>query len=503
MAVLVVDDNALNRRLVQVHLERLGQTVILAENGAAAITALETTPEIDLVVTDVMMPEMDGWSLVARMRERPEWGGLPVVVCSAYADLENVGRAREFGIQHFLVKPVSGEALARAVRAQLRQSPPRLAPTATVVSRLGLTREDYYQIVWDFAQELPQHQERAQALVDGGADAPPVSALVAGLTDLSESCTILGAERTLALIERLRDDPELAASGEEQRQLVRELTLLGTALGTRIEELDRARMVELEVQHRRQLAAEAAKKVKTEGVANTLSEQARGIRGIGDLPRVFSAVLTQMGAGAEQAIVTGESAKDLGLEFASWVPVILTKEGIWLDILIGLDAPSATTLLTAMTGEASADDDYLREVVKETMNMLQGALKSSFETDFVDAVVPKIPRPVRPSDFQWTPPEGDGCAHFGLHFEHLKVHLAVVEHPSPAQTKTLPQLTALDVVLADVASFDDADAKLFEKGTLVDQATAERMADLDMPGIEVLAIPVAGPSPFTQTLTTR
>lgn len=503
MSVLVVDDNVLNRRLVQLHLERLGQAVVSAGNGVEAIAALESTPEIDMVLTDVMMPEMDGWALVARLRERPEWAGLPVVVCSAYADLENIQRAREFGIQEFLVKPVGGETLARAVRAQLRQSPPRLAPTATIVTRLGINREEYYQVVWDFAQEIPTHQQRLQQLIDGDAAAPSLDALVAGLGDLAESCVILGAERTLALIARMRSDPQQAASVDEQRQLVRELVLLATALSTRIEELDRARMVELEVQHRRKLAAEAAKKVKSDGPQNTLSAETRKIRGVDDLPRIFSATFTQMGAGAEKAIVAGESTRDLGLEFAAWVPVVLIKEGVWLDVLLGLDAESATALLTAMTGESSADDDYLREVVKEAMNMLQGALRAALEADMVDVVVPKIPRPVRPSDFQWTPPEGGGCAHYGIHFEHLKVHLAVVEHRSPPQTKTLGRLVALDVVLADVASFDDADAKLFEKGALVDQATAERMADLDMPGIDILAIPVAEPSPFTRTLTTR
>ncbi len=239
VAVLVVDDNALNRRLVQVHLQRLGQTVILANDGLEAIAALETTPEIDLVVTDVMMPALDGWGLIGRMHERPEWRGIPVIVCSAYADLENVHRARELGIHDFLVKPVAGDALVRAVRARIRQTSPRLAPAATVAARLGISREDYHQVVGDFARELPSYQARLDLVIDGGESAPAADGLMRELGDLAESCAILGAERTLMLIERMRSEPGVAASPDEQRQLHRELTLLASALSTRMTELDR------------------------------------------------------------------------------------------------------------------------------------------------------------------------------------------------------------------------------------------------------------------------
>lgn len=102
--ILVVDDEGMNRELLAVMLETLDYEGIFADSGEAALAAL--TPDIDMLLVDAMMPGMDGFSLVERLRARPEGEDVPIIMVTALCGRSDRLRAVEAGANDFITKPV-------------------------------------------------------------------------------------------------------------------------------------------------------------------------------------------------------------------------------------------------------------------------------------------------------------------------------------------------------------------------------------------------------------
>jgi len=115
--VLVVDDNADLRRYLSRLLEP-EYVVRTAVDGADALAQIDERPP-DLVLTDVMMPRLDGFALLAKLRENPRTGRLPVIVLSARAGEEATVEGLDAGADDYLVKPFSGPELLARVKANL------------------------------------------------------------------------------------------------------------------------------------------------------------------------------------------------------------------------------------------------------------------------------------------------------------------------------------------------------------------------------------------------
>lgn len=111
VTVLVVDDTPDNLSLMSGLLKDLYR-VKVANNGEKAlqIAGSETPP--DLILLDIMMPGMDGWEVLQRLRTHSQTVAIPVVVCSVFNDPE---LAHSLGAAHFLPKPVSRESLLAAL----------------------------------------------------------------------------------------------------------------------------------------------------------------------------------------------------------------------------------------------------------------------------------------------------------------------------------------------------------------------------------------------------
>ena len=160
--VLIADDNADMRN----YLYRLlapEYEVEVVSNGAEVLAALERAPLPDLVLTDVMMPMLDGFELLARLRENPRTRTLPVLVLSARAGEEARVEGLQAGADDYLVKPFSARELTAKVRSQIAIARTRRAAELTIraaeerlrlaleVSRLGTFIFDMGtgELVWD------------------------------------------------------------------------------------------------------------------------------------------------------------------------------------------------------------------------------------------------------------------------------------------------------------------------------------------------------------------
>ncbi|MER7812252.1 HAMP domain-containing protein [Streptomyces sp900116325] len=117
--VLVVDDDARNLYALSGILELHGLHVLHAENGLKAIEALTEHPDIDLILMDVMMPEMDGYTATTKIRQMPAHAHLPIITVTAKAMLGDREKSLASGANDYVTKPVDANDLIACVRRWL------------------------------------------------------------------------------------------------------------------------------------------------------------------------------------------------------------------------------------------------------------------------------------------------------------------------------------------------------------------------------------------------
>ncbi|WP_165252761.1 HAMP domain-containing protein [Paludisphaera soli] len=123
--VLIVDDDLRNVFALTSKLERWELLVLRAENGLQALEQLDRTPDVDLVLMDIMMPEMDGYETMRAIRGREAFRDLPIVALTAKAMKEDRQKCIEAGASDYLSKPVGGEQLLSTLRVWLRRAADR------------------------------------------------------------------------------------------------------------------------------------------------------------------------------------------------------------------------------------------------------------------------------------------------------------------------------------------------------------------------------------------
>jgi CheY-like chemotaxis protein len=118
---LLVDDDARNIFALSSVLERRGMKVLTATTGAEAIQLVESSPEIAIVLMDIMMPQMDGYQTMGIIRENPAFRRLPIIALTAKAMKGDREKCLEAGASDYLAKPVNTEQLLLALRMWLHR----------------------------------------------------------------------------------------------------------------------------------------------------------------------------------------------------------------------------------------------------------------------------------------------------------------------------------------------------------------------------------------------
>jgi CheY-like chemotaxis protein len=119
--VLVVDDDVRNIFALSSVLERRGMTVLSAGTGREAIQTIENTPDLAIVLMDIMMPEMDGYETMQVIRQNPSLRRLPIIALTAKAMKGDREKCLEAGASEYLAKPVNTEQLLSALRMWLHR----------------------------------------------------------------------------------------------------------------------------------------------------------------------------------------------------------------------------------------------------------------------------------------------------------------------------------------------------------------------------------------------
>ena len=124
--VLVVEDHPLIAELVETRLRIEGLRATKCLGGREAIERLNKEA-FDLVILDIMMPDIDGYQVLAHIRSQEATRNIPVVFLTARASQEDIDKGLLLGANHYLTKPFSGAELARTVKLLLQER--KLSPT--------------------------------------------------------------------------------------------------------------------------------------------------------------------------------------------------------------------------------------------------------------------------------------------------------------------------------------------------------------------------------------
>jgi EAL domain-containing protein (putative c-di-GMP-specific phosphodiesterase class I)/CheY-like chemotaxis protein len=118
-SILIVDDNEDNRYTLKRRLKRMGlKNVVEAENGREAINQVELQ-DFDMILLDIMMPIMDGYEVLKRLRSESRFINIPIIMISALSDVEDVVKAIDLGADDYLLKPFNPVLLRAKVEASL------------------------------------------------------------------------------------------------------------------------------------------------------------------------------------------------------------------------------------------------------------------------------------------------------------------------------------------------------------------------------------------------
>ncbi|MDR3469523.1 MAG: response regulator [Xanthobacteraceae bacterium] len=116
--ILSVDDSASVRQMVQLTLQGAGYQVIQANDGADGLAKAQTSP-VDMVVTDLNMPVMNGLGLIRELRKLPAYRGVPILFLTTESDAEMKKQAKEAGATGWITKPFQRDQLVSVVKKVL------------------------------------------------------------------------------------------------------------------------------------------------------------------------------------------------------------------------------------------------------------------------------------------------------------------------------------------------------------------------------------------------
>jgi CheY-like chemotaxis protein len=226
MKILVAEDNAVTATLMSGVLTRHGYTVVLARNGTEALSLLRSHPDIQGVITDIMMPESSGLDLLRALRGYAAWKDLPTIVTTVRDDRETVAEAVSLGCKEYLLKPVRPARLIERVTKVFHQEKVILMSSAEVISRYSLSPETYRKIAENFATQV---DHTLAALQTWPADNANVAS--GDVIAIMEGATLLGADHLLEALEEISPaagSPTL--SPKQASHLVEELQRVRKAL---------------------------------------------------------------------------------------------------------------------------------------------------------------------------------------------------------------------------------------------------------------------------------
>ena len=115
--ILIVDDSKTIRNLISFVLKKEGFKVTTAEDGLDGLEKLYSSDSIDMIISDINMPRMDGYTFMKTVREQEAYNAVPIIVLSTEGNETDIKQAMELGANKYIIKPVKPDVLMAAIRS--------------------------------------------------------------------------------------------------------------------------------------------------------------------------------------------------------------------------------------------------------------------------------------------------------------------------------------------------------------------------------------------------
>ena len=208
MSIMIVEDNPVSAKFLERALTKHKYSTTLVQNGKQGLEHLHSTPGIELVITDLMMPDMDGLELLEQIRGQSVWNDIPVMLITGVAEPEKIQKAASLGCLHYMLKPVNPDKLVQRVEEILEHEPVLLRTRTQLCEALGIDTKSYEEMAHAFADQLRSHLSALEDQLQG----TPTPELLTALRDLEESANTLGAERLKKLLNKVKNPDEEKAA---------------------------------------------------------------------------------------------------------------------------------------------------------------------------------------------------------------------------------------------------------------------------------------------------
>ena len=187
--VLVVDDNSINRYMLAQNVTQLGHRAASAANGLEALDKLKAD-RFDLVLLDIMMPEMDGYEVLGHIKADSRLQHIPVIMISALNELQSVVRCIEAGAEDYLTKPFNPTLLKARIGACLEKKRGRDRESALF---------EQLQSNYERLQELERQRDDMRNMIVHDLRTP-LTALIVGIEMLETDGTLSGTQQEIIAI---------------------------------------------------------------------------------------------------------------------------------------------------------------------------------------------------------------------------------------------------------------------------------------------------------------
>lgn len=204
MSILIVEDNPISLRTVEMILQSHGLETVSAKSGRQAIEALHARDDVQLVLSDLMMPDMDGYELLENLSRNESWKAIPVIVMTSLSDADTVRKVVSLGCKSYVVKPIREEGLVPKVKQLMLDTTGADQPLKAkfkVLEETGLTQEKYEELFDSFYQLV---RGAAQIFESGGEPAGKDDAVGKMVLGLREGAAVLAQGRLPTLLEAFR-----------------------------------------------------------------------------------------------------------------------------------------------------------------------------------------------------------------------------------------------------------------------------------------------------------
>jgi len=229
MKILIVDDNMIARKVLEYNLTKYRYQVVLATTGMEAMKVLESNSDVGLIITDIMMPDMDGLELLRQVRSNSELNDTPVILCSALSDTELIKKAAKLGCRYYVVKPVQIKVLLQMVQEALenRNRNKPLLDAEQTREKLGMDQESFISLVVSFEKFVNEKI----LIIEQKTKSLDMNSVRGDLATLHENAVLLGVGRLSNILADVLTGVDLnLIAAEDYQVLLKELKWLSSSL---------------------------------------------------------------------------------------------------------------------------------------------------------------------------------------------------------------------------------------------------------------------------------